>query len=68
METDEEIRHVVLAGLTAAHAIEFIPITDLHVHEQLASERVVEACAVDISRRIKGLGTRIRQTLGRGAS
>ena len=63
--TDEEIRHVVLAGLKAAHALEFVPITDPHVLEQLAAVRAVEACVVDLGRKVKGFGMGVRQRVGK---
>lgn len=65
--TDEEITHVVLAGLKAAHAIEFVAITDPEVLEQLAVLRAVESCVVDLGRRVKGLGAGMRRRVGRTA-
>ena len=66
MPPDAEIKHVVLARLKAAHAIEFVPITDPHVLEQLAAVRVVEACVVDFSKKVKRIGASMRQMVGRG--
>lgn len=54
--TDEEIKHCVLAGVKAAHAVEFIPITDPDVLEQLAAVQAIEACVVNFGRRLRGLG------------
>lgn len=62
--TNEEIRHVVLAGLKAAHAVEFVPITDPHVLDQLAAVRAVEACVVDLGRKVKRFGAGVRRRVG----
>jgi hypothetical protein len=53
--TDEEIKHVVLAGVKAAHALEFIPIEDPDVLAQLQIVQAFEACVVDLGRKLKRL-------------
>jgi hypothetical protein len=63
--TDEEIKHAVLAGVKAAHAVEFIPITDPDVLDQLVALQAFEACMVDLSRKIKGVGAGIKRGLSR---
>lgn len=65
--TDEEIKHAVLAGIKAAHAVEFVPITDPDVLDQLIALRAFEACVVDFGRRVKGLGGGVKRGLKRVA-
>jgi hypothetical protein len=62
--TDEEITHVVLAGLKAAHAIEFVTITDPQVLDQLAAVHAAEACVVELGRTIKRIGAGMRRKVG----
>ena len=64
--TDEEIKHAVLAGVKAAHTVEFIPIDDPDVLKQLAAVQAIEACVVDWGRKLKGIGSGIKRGLGRG--
>lgn len=64
--TDEEIKHAVLSGVKAAHAVEFVPITDPDVLSQLAAVQVVEACMVDLGRRMKGLASGVKRGLSLG--
>jgi hypothetical protein len=59
--TDEEIKHVVLAGVKAAHALEFIPIDDPDILAQLQLVRAIEACLVDFGRSLKRAGSRLRR-------
>jgi hypothetical protein len=63
--TDEEIKHAVLAGVKAAHTVEFIPIEDQEVLAQLAAIQAVEACVVDFGRKMKGFGSGMKRGLGR---
>jgi glutamate/tyrosine decarboxylase-like PLP-dependent enzyme len=63
--TDEEIKHAVLAGVKAAHTVEFIPIDDQEVLAQLAAIQAVEACVVDFGRKMKGIGSGVKRGLGR---
>ena len=63
--SDDEIKHVVLAGVKAAHTVEFIPIDDPDVLAQLAAIQTLEACFVDIGRKMKGLGAGMKRGLGR---
>ncbi len=63
--TDEEIKHAVLAGVKAAHAREFIPITDPEVPDQLVALQAFEACVVDLGRKMKGMGAGIKRGLNR---
>jgi hypothetical protein len=63
--TDDEIKHAVLAGLKAAHTVEFIPIEDQDVLAQLAAIQAVEACVVDFGRKMKGIGSGVKRGLGR---
>jgi hypothetical protein len=62
--TDDEIKHTVLAGVKAAHALEFVPITDPDVLAQLQLVQAVEACFVDLGKKMKGAGRHLRQGLG----
>jgi hypothetical protein len=62
---DEEIRHAVLAGVKAAHTVEFIPIDNHEVLAQLAAIQAVEACVVDFGRKMKGIGSGVKRGLGR---
>jgi hypothetical protein len=66
--TDEEIKHAVLASVKAAHAVEFISITDSEVLDQLVVLQAFEACAVDLGRRVNAIGTGIKRGLGRIAA
>lgn len=63
--TEDEIKHAVLAGVKAAHTVEFIPIDDETVLAQLAAIQAVEACVVDFGRKMKGIGSGVRRGLGR---
>jgi hypothetical protein len=63
--TDEEIKHAVLSGVKAAHTVEFIPIEDQEVLAQLAAIQAVEACVVDLGRKMKGIGSGVKRGWGR---
>lgn len=63
--TDDEVKHAVLAGVKAAHTVEFIPIDDQDVLAQLAAVQAIEACVIDWSRKVKGLGSGMKRGLGK---
>jgi hypothetical protein len=63
--TDDEVKHAVLAGVKAAHTVEFIPIENQDVLAQLAAVQALEACVVDFGRKLKGIGSGMKRGLGR---